>query len=157
MYKATIICLGKFKEKAYKELEQEFLKRLSPFAKVETIELPEESYSVKDDLDKIRLKEAEKIKKHLPQAGIIILLDEVGTERSSRDFANNIDRLTSLGQELVFVLGSGIGLHSSLKEVSNYMMSLSKMTFPHNLARIILLEQLYRAATINSGKEYHKD
>lgn len=157
MFKATIICLGKYKEKAYLELEKEYLKRLSPYAKMDILELNEEPYADKDDLDRIRLVEAEKLKKHLPKGAIVILMDEDGTERNSKDFAVNIERLTSLGEQLVFVIGSGIGLHQSLKEVSNYSFSLSKLTFPHNLARILLLEQLYRASTIIAGKEYHKD
>lgn len=156
IFKAKIIVLGKYKEKLYVELENEYIKRLRPFAKIELTELQEHSYKVNSDLDKIRLKEAELIKKHLPKGAIVILLEEKGILRDSVTFAQNIDRLTSLGQELVFVLGSGIGLHESLKEVSNYSISLSKLTFPHNLARILLLEQLYRACTINSGKEYHK-
>lgn len=157
MMKITIICLGKFKEKAYVELEKEYLKRLSPFAKVKVFELPEEPYRKNADLDLTRKKEAEAIEKILPKNSIVILMDEDGTLRDSQDFATNIERLTSLGQELVFVIGSGIGLHESLKAVSNYTFSLSKLTFPHNLARILLLEQIYRSCMINSGKEYHKE
>lgn len=156
MFKVTIICLGKFKEAAYIQLEKEYLKRLSPFAKVKIVELPEEPYRSKDDLTQIKEKEAAAIRKHLPAGAIVILLEENGTLRDSMAFAQNLERLSSLGQELVFVIGSGIGLDESLKEVSNYTFSLSKLTFPHNMARIILLEQLYRAATIISGKEYHK-
>jgi 23S rRNA (pseudouridine1915-N3)-methyltransferase len=83
------------------------------------------------------------------------LLEEKGTLRNSIYFAANYDRLSSLGQELVFVIGSGLGLHDSLKELSNYSISLSPLTFPHNLARILLLEQIYRACTIISDKRYH--
>ena len=155
--KITIIFLGKFKEKAYFELETEYLKRLSPFAKMKVVELAEQAYRKNVDLDSVRKKEAEAIKKILPQNAIVILMDEDGTLRNSLDFASNLERLTSLGEELVFVIGSGIGLHESLKEVSNYSFSLSKLTFPHNLARILLLEQIYRACMINSGKKYHKE
>lgn len=84
------------------------------------------------------------------------MLEEKGTLRNSTEFAANYDRLSSLGQELVFVLGSGVGLHESLKDLANYSISLSPLTFPHNLARILLLEQIYRACTIINGKEYHK-
>jgi len=83
-------------------------------------------------------------------------MQENGTLRDSIEFAATLDRLTSLGQELVFVIGSGVGLHPSLMDVANYTFSLSKLTFPHNFARILLLEQIYRAGTIISGKEYHK-
>ncbi len=155
--KITIICLGKYKESAYIELEKEYLKRLRSYSLVKVIEIPEEPYYKNSDLDNIKLKEAEKIKKYLNEGSIVILLSESGTERSSKDFAQNLERLSSLGQELVFVLGSGIGLHDSLKEYANYSISLSKLTFPHNLARILLLEQIYRGFTIISGKEYHKE
>lgn len=148
--------MGKYKEKAYIDLEKEYLKRLSPFSKVKVVELSEVPYRKNSDPERIKLLEAEQIKKHLQTGAIVILLEEKGTVRDSMEFASNLDRLTSLGQELVFVLGSGIGLHRSLKEVSNYSFSLSPLTFPHNLARILLLEQIYRAYTIISGKEYHK-
>lgn len=162
--KITILCLGKYKEQAYIHLEKEYLKRLSPFAKIKVVELPEEPYRKNADIENIKKKEADSIINFLAQyknnplskGVIVILLEENGTLRSSIDFATNYDRLSSLGQELVFILGSGVGLHPSLKEVSNYSISLSPLTFPHNLARILLLEQLYRACTIISGKEYHK-
>lgn len=156
MFKLTIICLGKYKEKVYTELEKEYIKRLSPFAKVKIIELTEEPYRKNADIDRIKLKEAEEIVKHITKGSIVTILEEKGTLRDSVEFSKNIDRLSSLGQELIFVLGSGVGLHESLKEVSNYSISLSPLTFPHNLARILLLEQIYRSCTIISGKEYHK-
>lgn len=156
MFKIKIICLGKFKEKAYVELEAEFLKRLSPFAKIKVVEIPEIGYKNGQDLEKIKEQEAEKIVKQLPEGGVVILLEEKGTLRNSVDFASFLERTGSLGKELVFVIGSGIGLHSSLKQYSNYSISLSPLTFLHNMARVILEEQIYRACTILSGKEYHK-
>lgn len=156
MLKIKIICLGKLKEKAYAELEKEFLKRLTPFAKVKVVELPEVGYRRASDIDKAKQQEASTIQKHLPKDGIVILLEEKGTIRNSLDFAHFIERVGGLGQELVFVLGSGVGLHKSLYEASNYQISLGPLTFPHNLARIILEEQLYRACTIIAGKDYHK-
>lgn len=156
MYKVKIIALGKFKEPAYKELEAEFLKRLSPFAKVKIVELPEIGYGKNQDLEKVKEEEAEKIIKQLPENGVVILLEEKGALRNSHDFAGFLERIGGLGKELVFVIGSGIGLHSSLKQYSNYSISLSPLTFPHNMARIILEEQIYRAGTIVAGKEYHK-
>ena len=156
MLKIKIIVLGKFKEKAYVELEKEFLKRLSPFAKIKLIEIPEVSYGKNQDLDKIKAIEAEAIVRQFPDDGIVILLEEKGTLRDSKEFAKFIERIGGMGRELVFVLGSGIGLHASLKQYGNYTLSLSPLTFAHNMARIILEEQLYRACTINAGKEYHK-
>lgn len=156
MLKIKIICLGKFKEKAHAELENEYLKRLRPFAKVKVVELSEIPYRSTDAAEKAKEKEAALIVKQLPDDGIVILLEEKGQKRDSVEFAKFLERIGGLGQEIVFVLGSGIGLHSSLKEYSNYTISLSDLTFPHNLARILLEEQIYRACTILSGKEYHK-
>jgi 23S rRNA (pseudouridine1915-N3)-methyltransferase len=156
MFKIKIVCLGKFKEKAFHELEKEYLKRLSPFAKLKLIELGEVSYKTSDDLDRVKLKEAELIESHLSKNAIVILLEEKGTLRNSLEFANFLDRIGSLGQELIFVIGSGIGLHESLRQVANYTISLSPLTFPHNFARVLLEEQIYRACTIIKGKEYHK-
>jgi len=156
MLKIKIICLGKFKEKAYKDLEKEYLKRLSPFAKVKLVELPEVSYKASEDLDRVKRKEAEAIQKQLPDGAIVILLEEKGTLRNSKEFANFLERIGGLGQEIVFVLGSGLGLHESMRQLSNYQISLSPLTFPHNMARVILEEQIYRACTIIAGKEYHK-
>lgn len=156
MLKIQIIVLGKFKEPAFAELEREYLKRLSPFAKVKVIELPDVSYKTPTQMEAAKLKEANAIKKQLPDNGIVILLKENGQLRNSREFATFVERLGGIGTELVFVIGSGAGLHDSLKEVTNYEMSLSPLTFTHNFARVLLEEQLYRAITINNGKEYHK-
>ncbi|HEX3100031.1 MAG TPA: 23S rRNA (pseudouridine(1915)-N(3))-methyltransferase RlmH [Patescibacteria group bacterium] len=156
MLKIKIICLGKLKEKAYVELEKEYLKRLSPFAKVKVVELPEVPYKSEDQVEKAKQKEAESIVKQLPRGGVVILLEEKGQERDSVGFAEFLERIGGLGEEIVFVLGSGVGLHESLKEHTNYVVSLSKLTFPHNFARILLEEQIYRSCTIISGKAYHK-
>ncbi len=156
MFKIQIICLGKLKEKAFLELEKEYLKRLSPFAKVKVVELSEIGYRKNDSVDTVKAKEAEMIKKHIPDGSMVILLEENGLLRNSVDFAQFMERISSLGQEIVFIIGSGVGLHTSLKDVANYTISLSKLTFPHNFARVLLEEQIYRAWTIISGKEYHK-
>jgi 23S rRNA (pseudouridine1915-N3)-methyltransferase len=156
MFKISIIALGKFKEEAYRDLEKEFLKRLSPYAKIQVVELQEVPYGKNKSLEQVKEKEADLIVKHLPKDAVVILMEEKGTLRNSVDFATFLQRVGGLGKELVFVLGSGVGLHSSLKEHSNYNLSLSPLTFPHNMARVILEEQIYRACTILSGKEYHK-
>lgn len=156
MLKIQIICLGKFKEKAYFELEKEYLKRLSPFAKIKVTELSEIPYKSEDQVDKVKAQEAELIVKHLPDNSIVVLLEEKGQERNSLDFAAFLERIGGIGDEIVFVIGSGVGLHYSLKEYSNYTISLSQLTFPHNMARVLLEEQIYRACTIMNGKKYHK-
>lgn len=156
MLKIKIICLGKLKEKSFVELEKEYLKRLSPFAKVKVVELSEVPYKSDDMAVKAKEKEADFIVKQLPKGSVVILLQENGQERDSLAFSDFLERIGGLGQEIVFVIGSGIGLHPSLKEHSNYIISLSKLTFPHNFARILLEEQIYRACTIMTGKSYHK-
>ncbi len=156
MLKIKIICLGKLKEKAFVELEKEYLKRLSPFAKVKVVELSEVPYKSEDMAIKAKEKEADLVVKQLPKGSVVILLQENGQERDSLAFSDFLERIGGIGQEIVFVIGSGIGLHPSLKEHSNYIISLSKLTFPHNFARILLEEQIYRACTIMTGKSYHK-
>lgn len=156
MLKIRIIALGKFKEKAFVQLEKEYLKRLSPFAKVKLVELSEIGYKKNQNPEDIKEKEAEIIAKALPGDAIVILLEEKGQLRGSKDFAAFLERTGSFGQELVFVIGSGLGLHKSLKYLSNYQISLSPLTFTHNFARVLLEEQIYRACTIINGKEYHK-
>ncbi len=120
------------------------------------IELPEVPYFDNSDIDAVKEKEAGKIIKQLPEGGIVILLEEKGALRNSKDFATFLERTGGLGKELVFVIGSGVGLCPSLKSYSNYSMSLSPLTFPHNFARVLLEEQIYRACTILAGKKYHK-
>ena len=156
MFKIRIIVLGKFKEKAFLDLEKEYLKRLTPFAKIKMVELPEIPYRANDNSDKVKEKEAAIIVKQLPDNAMVILLEEKGTLRNSKDFAAFLQRAGGLGKELVFVIGSGLGLHESLKQYSNYSVSLSPLTFTHNFARVLLEEQIYRACTIIAGKEYHK-
>ena len=156
MLKIKIICLGKFKEKAFQDLEKEYLKRLSPFAKVKLVELGEVSYRKGEDLERVKEKEAALVEKYLSKDAIVIILEEKGVVRNSIDFANFLERVGGLGQELIFVIGSGIGLHQSLRNISNHQISLSPLTFPHNFARVLLEEQIYRACTIIARKEYHK-
>ncbi len=156
MLKIQIIVLGKFKEQAYKDLEQEYLKRLLPFLKIKIVELQEVAYKKNFDIEKIKEQEAEKIIAHLPKDAVVILLEEAGQLRTSKEFAVFLERIGGFGREMVFVIGSGVGLHQSLKKYSNYSVSLSPLTFPHNMARVILEEQIYRAFTILTGKQYHK-
>lgn len=156
MLKIRIITLGKFKEKAFAELEKEYLKRLSPFAKVTITELPDVPYKTSTQMESARQKEANSIIKAIPEGGIVILLKENGQLRDSKEFAQFMERVGGIGTEMVFVIGSGAGLHDSLKEYANYEISLSPLTFTHNFARVLLEEQIYRAITIMNGKEYHK-
>lgn len=154
MLNIHIICLGKLKETYWLNAETEYLKRLKPYAKITMTELPEEAFSEKSDRDQIKCIEAEKIKKHLKSDDIIFALHEAGKEYTSPAFAEMIEKKSEQGQRLVFVIGGPLGLHSSLLETATTL-SLSKLTFPHQMVRTILLEQLYRSVTIQKGKQYH--
>lgn len=156
MLKITIIAIGKFKEQAYKELEKEYFKRLSPFAKIKIVEIPEVPYRSVSDMERAKKIESEKIIRQLKTEAVVVLLEEKGTLRNSKEFAIFLERIGGLGREICFVIGSGIGLDPSLKQYSHHSISLSPLTFPHNMARVILEEQIYRACTILVGKEYHK-
>ncbi len=155
--KIKIIALGKIKEKYIKSGIDEFLKRLSPFAPVSIIEL--NPIEIKDTnlKDKILLQEGEKILSNIKPTDYVITLEILGKEFSSEEFAKKIKTLTNDGtQELVFVIGSSYGIGKNISERANLKMSMSKMTFLHEFARLILVEQLYRAYKIINGGTYHK-
>ncbi len=155
MFKIKLIVLGKFKEKYWQEAENEYLKRLNPYAKIEITEIPEEPFRESDDRDMIKKKEAEKILKHLPDNCISIALHENAKSYTSKDFANFLDQKSSHGEELVFIIGGPLGLDQSVLNKTQFQTSLSDLTFPHQMVRVILFEQIYRAATIINGKRYH--
>lgn len=134
-----------------------YLERLKPFAKVELVEVAEgHKGSAKPDLNKTRSKEAEGLSKGQPKGSFIIALDETGTNLDSPTFARKLESWSEAGQPLVFLIGGSWGLDPALRSQANAVISLGKQTLPHQLARIVLLEQLYRAETITRGKEYHK-
>lgn len=153
--KIKIITLGKFKETYWQEAEAEYLKRLGPYTKIEIIELPEEPFSESSDKEKIKTKEAEKIKKHLNSQATIIALTERGKLHKSTELAEHLEKKTAQGHHLIFIIGGPLGLHQSILDMTKHQLSLSPLTFPHQLARVILLEQLYRVGTILTGKTYH--
>lgn len=152
----TIICIGKLKESFWREAEAEYLKRLSSFAKVEIIELKEESFGEKDAPDTVRRREAEKIINALGKKRdhFIIALDEHGKQFSSMDFAQALEAPTA-GPSITFVIGGPLGLDKSVLQIAKLKFSLSSLTFTHQMARVFLLEQLYRAFMITNGRKYH--
>jgi len=158
MFHITIICLGKLKEKYWRSAEAEYLKRLSPFAKIEIKELKEESFGEKDDPAEIKKREAEKIKKALvgKTECHIIVLDEHGDQFSSKQLADKFSDFSNKQiNNFIFILGGPLGLDEYIKKIADTTLSFSAMTFTHQMARVILLEQIYRAMTINAGKKYH--
>lgn len=148
-----IISLGKVKEKYLQDGIDEYIKRISKYTQVKIIELEDEG--IKDD--KVALKkEKEKILKYLNTKDYIIVLDISGKEMTSLEFADKIDKTLIINSDITFIIGGSYGLDEEIKSLSNYRLSFSKMTFPHQLFRLILLEQIYRAYKINHNEEYHK-
>lgn len=155
--KIKIIALGKIKEKFLKNGIDEFLKRITPFASVFVVEI--NPIEIKDEnlKEKVLLQEGEKILSNIKQSDYVITLEILGKEFSSEEFASKIKELTNIGtQEVVFVIGSSCGIGKNVSERANLKMSMSKMTFLHEFARLILVEQIYRAFKIIQGGTYHK-
>lgn len=154
MLHLTLITLGKLKEPFWKSAQQEYLKRLKPFCKLQIIELKEESFSEKDSPDIIKQKEARKIQEVVPK-GFVVLLDERGGKHISTELAEQLTKWTAHETNLTFVIGGPLGFDQSLYQMSDATLSLSPLTFTHQMARVILLEQLYRAFMIQQGRTYH--
>lgn len=155
--KIKIIALGKIKEKFLKEGIDEFLKRLTPYAAVEVIELS--PVEIKDEhlIERALDEEGEKILSYIKPQSYVITMEIKGKELSSEEFAEKIVELTNDGQgEIVFVIGSSCGISKNVSARANFKMSMSKMTFLHQFARLILVEQIYRAFKIIKGETYHK-
>ncbi len=155
MWNIKIIAIGKLKETYWTEAENEYQKRLKPYAKIEIQELLEEPFRDGDDREKIKLKEAEKIQKILPAGGYHIFLHEKGKQFTSPLLSTFLEENSTHGETITFIIGGPLGLHESLLKNSQSQISLSQLTFPHQMVRTILLEQLYRAVTIQKGKQYH--
>jgi len=153
--KINIIVLGKYKEKYWLLAEKEYLKRLSAWFKIEIIEIKEESFAEKDDKEKIKTKEADKILAKIPDNSFVVALDENGAEFTSELFADKFKTWQEQGQNIIFILGGPLGLHSSILQKANFKLALSKLTFTHQMVRVFLLEQLYRAQMINQNRKYH--
>lgn len=155
--KIKIIALGKIKERFLKDGINEFLKRLTPYTSIEIIELM--PIEIKDEnlTDKILEQEGEKILGLIKDDSYVIALEISGKQLSSEEFASKINEITMNGAgELIFVIGSSCGLSKNVSSRANFKMSISRMTFLHQFARLILVEQIYRAFKILKGEKYHK-
>lgn len=153
MLKINIICVGSIKEKFFIDAINEYKKRLSRFCLFNVYEIQEEANekSITKKIDK----ESEKLLTACK--GDIILLDREGKMISSEELANCLDKLSTLGtSEISFVIGGSNGVNEKLKNTAKYTFSFGKITFPHQLFRVVLLEQIYRAFTITGGLPYHK-
>ena len=160
MIKVTLIVLGGLKEKYFMEAAKEYEKRLSRFCELKTVEITPVSLPdnpSKSEIDKALQKEAELIFKKIPQNSEIVAMCIEGKNLSSEELSSYVSKQTDFGTgNIVFIIGSSFGLSNAVKEKANLKLSMSKMTFPHKLARVMLLEQIYRAFMISSGGEYHK-
>ena len=159
MIKLKIITLGKLKEKYLRDAEAEYLKRLSAYAKCELIELEPVRLSDNpstNEIEKALLAEAELIKKKIPENSFVTTMCIEGKQYTSEEMSSLIFKGAQNCGTLVYIIGSSFGLHESIKNLSNVKLSFSKMTFPHQLFRIMLLEQIYRGFKIEEGSKYHK-
>ena len=146
----SIICVGKLKEKYWQDAAAEYLKRLSRFAKVEIIELSE---SKTDDIGE----ESAAIISHIPKASFVVALDVLGKSLSSEGLADLISEKAVSGiSHISFIIGGSNGFNDEVRKTADLRLSFSSFTFPPQLMRVILLEQIYRAFKINAGEKYHK-
>lgn len=156
----SIISVGKLKEKYLKQGIAEYTKRLGAYAKIELIEVPDEKAPEQlsdTEMEHVKQKEGERILAKLHPDTHVIALAIEGSMKSSEELADTMDRLATYGKSKVaFVIGGSLGLSDAVLKRADEKLSFSKMTFPHQLMRLILLEQVYRAFRINRGEPYHK-
>jgi 23S rRNA (pseudouridine1915-N3)-methyltransferase len=152
----TIVCMGKTKEAFIRDGIAKYVRYLKPYADIEVKELREEKIDDLREAPRIRKKEAEKIFKTTPPGAVVIALDERGKEFSSHEFASFLNQTIESGtRELVFIVGGAMGLDEGVTGRAHTVLALSRWTLTHEMARIVLLEQIYRAFTIIRGKTYH--
>lgn len=156
----NIICIGRLKEKYWQDAAAEYIKRLSRFCRVRVIELKEvklpANYGPSDE-ENVKLKEGDAILKSLPRNSYNISLDIYGREMDSLSLAEGLNNIFAKGiSSINFIIGGSLGLYDSVLRFSDLRLSFSKLTFPHQMMRVILLEQIYRCFKINNNEVYHK-
>ncbi|AKC74912.1 MULTISPECIES: 23S rRNA (pseudouridine(1915)-N(3))-methyltransferase RlmH [Staphylococcus] len=158
--KITILAVGKLKEKYWKQAISEYEKRLSAYSKIEIIEVPDEKApeNMSDkEIEQVKEKEGQRLLAKIKPQATVITLEIQGKMLSSEGLAEEMQRRMTQGQsDFVFVIGGSNGLHENVLQRSNYALSFSKMTFPHQMMRVVLIEQVYRAFKIMRGEAYHK-
>ncbi|MEC0303636.1 23S rRNA (pseudouridine(1915)-N(3))-methyltransferase RlmH [Terribacillus saccharophilus] len=158
--KITIISVGKLKEKYLKQGIEEYTKRLGAYAKVDLIEVPDEKAPEnlsEADMQIVKQKEGDRILSKIGPDDYVISLEIKGQMITSEQLASKIDGLATYGKsKIVFVIGGSLGLSEEVMQRSDYALSFSKMTFPHQLMKLVLVEQVYRAFRIIKGEPYHK-
>lgn len=160
MQRVTILCVGKLKEKFYIDAAAEYVKRLQRHCKLELIELPEQRLPDEPspaEIQKALRTEGDAIREKLPKSGAVIALCIEGRPCSSQELSRRMAEFGVQGKtQLTFLIGGSVGLDEDLKRQADWRLSMSPMTFPHHMARIMLLEQIYRAYQIAGGTKYHK-
>lgn len=160
MQRVTVLCVGKLKEKFYIDAAAEYQKRLQRHCKLDIVELPEQRLPENPapaDIQRALWLEGESIREKLPRGGAVIALCIEGKTCSSEELSRRITNYALQGKtQLTFLIGGSVGLDESLKREADWRLSMSPMTFPHHMARVMLLEQIYRAYQIESGTKYHK-
>ena len=156
----AVMAVGKLREKPLRQMADEYLKRLSRFGRYEEIEvpdLPEREGTSSAEEERIRTREGEALLQRLRPGDRVVALTIPGRQRSSPELAAELQEARNRGQgRMVFLIGGSLGLGQNVLARADAEMSMSRMTFPHQLARVMLLEQLYRAEKINAGERYHK-
>lgn len=155
----TVICVGKIKEKYFTAAIDEYSKRLSRFVKLNIIEVADEKIpdnASEKEIDQIKEKEGGKILSKLPPNSFIVTLCIEGKEFSSEELAKKIADVSMTSSSITFIIGGSLGLSDSVKAKSKLRLSFGRMTLPHQLMRVVLLEQIYRAFKINNNESYHK-
>lgn len=155
--KIRIVQVGRTKERALEDFCSELVKRISGFASVEIATVAEAKVSATFSVEKAVAKEGEEILKVLKEGEVLVALDETGKELSSPEFAKFLGKFKDDGRSVCFVIGGPFGLARAVKTRAQSMVSLSKMTFTHQMVRLFLLEQIYRGFCILQGKEYHHE
>lgn len=148
-----IICIGKIKERYMLDAIEDYKKRLCKYTKLEIIEIDNYNSS---NINEILIQEKNSILKYIKDRDYIITLEIEGKQISSMEFSEKIQDIFNYNSNITFIIGGSYGLHNEIKSKSNYKLSFSKMTFPHQLFRVILLEQIYRAFKIENNEAYHK-
>lgn len=158
--KITILCVGKIKESFYREAIAEYAKRLSRYCRLEIVEVADEKTPDRASEaleEQVREREADRILARLEEGAYVCTLEIQGRRCTSEGFAEMVNQAGLSGQShIVFVVGGSLGLHEKVRKRSNRAVSFSDMTFPHQLMRVILCEQIYRAYRIINGEPYHK-
>ena len=159
MLAIQIICVGKLKETYLKEAILEYSKRLSKYIRLDILELPDEKIPDKINnniMDLVKNKECNNILNHLKKDSYIIALDLKGKQFSSEEFSKNLEEISMENSHITFIIGGSLGLTDELLNKCNQKICFSKMTFPHQLIRVFLLEQIFRAFKISNGETYHR-